>query len=367
MIFIINIYIIFLNIIYLVFKLNKTKKKVLFLSRQSNKASLDFEMMISEIKNKYPEYEVVVITKRIEKNFWEFAIQNQLLMFKTMYHLSTSEVTIIDGYNLYISTLKHKKELKIVQIWHALGAVKKFGKALIYNKQDKKIAEALKQHENYDYIIASSSKTVDYYAENFGCSKDKIINLGMPRIDYILSSEKKNKKSILKKYPEFKNKKIVLYAPTFRDNNNYKINELVDKFDKDYILILKLHPNIKIKTNYDHKNIYFCPEFNTLQLLSVAEHVITDYSSLSIEASILNKKLYFYVYDYDEYANNPGLNINLYKYFKGYMFKKPLNIYKKIKENNYDINLVKKYRNDYVNNTNGNVTEKLVEFILEEK
>ncbi|MDD2409534.1 MAG: CDP-glycerol glycerophosphotransferase family protein [Bacilli bacterium] len=367
MIFIIKIYITFLNVIYSLFKLNKTKKKVFFLSRQTNKPSIDYELMIKEIKKEYPNYKIVFLTKKIKKNPFSFFIKNNYTLFKQMYHLSNSEICIIDGYNLYISILKHKKNLKIIQIWHALGAVKKFGVQIIKKPYAQKIAKVLKQHQNYNYIIASSKKTAEIYEKTFGYSKDKIIEIGMPRIDYILNSDSNNKKKIYKKYPKFKNKKVVLYAPTFRENNNYKINELIDKFNDDYILVLKLHPAINIELLYSRKNIYLCKEFNTLQLLSVADCIITDYSAFSIETSILNKPLYFYVYDYDEYLKDPGLNIDLNKYFRGYVFKRADNLVEKIQNGNYNLELVKKYREDYVSNINGDVTQKLIKFIIGDK
>lgn len=360
MIFIINIYIIFLNIIYLVFKLNKTKKKVFFLSRQTNNLSIDYKLIIEELEKKYPDYEVVCLTKKIEKKPLTFFIKSNILIFKQMYHLSTSEVCIIDGYNLSVSVLKHKKSLKVIQIWHALGAVKKFG----YQISDSKINKALKQHKNYDYIIGSSLRTKEIYKEAFGYDDKYILDIGMPRVDYILKNKNKNK--VLKIYPEFKKKKIVLYAPTFRENNNYKIEQLVNEFNNDFIVILKLHPAIKIKEENFNENVCLCKEFNTLELLSVADYVITDYSAISIEASILDKKLYFYVYDYEEYVKYPGLNIDLYNYFKGYIYKDPIKIVNKIKEDKYDFSLVKKYKKDFITNLNGNITKNLVNFIMED-
>ncbi|MDD2504686.1 MAG: CDP-glycerol glycerophosphotransferase family protein [Bacilli bacterium] len=367
MVSIIKIYIVFLNAIYILFKFNKSKKKVFFLSRQGNSASIDYKLIIKELEKKYPTYEIVVMTKKIEKKPLTFFIKNNAILFKQMYHLSTSEICIIDGYNLSVSVLKHKKELKIIQIWHALGGVKKFGSQIKEESKKMKINKALKQHENYDYIITSSKKTKNIYQEAFNYESNKIIEIGMPRIDYILQSEKENKQNIYKKYPEFKNKKIVLYAPTFRENNNYKIKELINGFDEDYTIILKLHPAIKIDLSSLNNNIYTCKEFTSLEILSVADYIITDYSAFSIEASLLNKKLYFYVYDYEEYLKKPGLNIDLYKYFNGYIYKQPKKIIEKIKQEEYDLNLVKKYRKDYVSNINEDVTEKLVEFIMEEK
>ena len=49
-----------------------------------------------------------------------------------MYYLATSKVCVLDGYCIPASILKHKKKLKIIQIWHASGAIKKFGYQILY-------------------------------------------------------------------------------------------------------------------------------------------------------------------------------------------------------------------------------------------
>ena len=124
-----------LKIIYFFIKLFTTPKdKVLMLSRQSNEANIDFIMLQDEIKKQYPNIEVKIMCRKIPKKFLK-KVSYYFYMIKTMYHLANSKVCIVDGYELQVSILKHKKELIIVQIWHALGAIKKFGKQVINKKE----------------------------------------------------------------------------------------------------------------------------------------------------------------------------------------------------------------------------------------
>ena len=364
MVFILYLLVFYLNLVYFILKLLPTKNKIVFISRQTDKPSLDFRLLKKEIETIDKSIKIVFVTKKMKKNLFD-GIKNIINIFIQLYHLATSKVCITDGYNISISVLKHKKKLKVFQIWHSLGAIKKFGYQTLNTTKSKKIADILKMHNNYDYITCSSNEMIKYFSKSFNYEKEKFIPIGLPRIDYLLKNVKKNRKKIYSIYPKLKNKKIILYAPTFRDNNYYKINELIEAIDlKKYILIIKIHPNMNYKINYK-KNVYTCDEFTTLQLLSIANHVITDYSGISIEASILEKPVYLYVYDLKEYSKNPGININLKKELPNYVFKDEKELYQTLNSNSYDIDVIKKYKQKYVTYCDGLVTKRLAKFIIE--
>lgn len=354
-----------LNILYFFLKLLPVKNQIVFISRQSNTPTLDFIMLRDELLKKC-NYKMVMITRKMKKNKKDI-LKNSDVILKEMYYLATSKVCITDGYNIPISVLKHKNTLKIFQLWHSLGAIKKFGYQSLNNPEKKMIANIMRMHKNYDYIITGSEEMTKYFMKAFGYDETAFCPIGLPRIDYInnKNNQKQNKKEIYNKYPNFKNKKIILYVPTFRDNKNYKINELIDSITCDkYILIIKVHPNMHV--NIEKKeNVYTCDEFSSLELLSVSDYIITDYSAISIEASILEKPIFLYCYDYKEYSNYPGINIDLKSEFKDYFFTDAKRMFKKIKLENYDMNIVKKYKNKYVCNTKGTVTNNLANLIIE--
>ena len=70
-------------------------------------------------------------------------------MIKQMYHIATSRVVILDSYCIVISILKHKKKLTIIQMWHAMGAFKKFGYSIIGKSEgtSKKIIDLMRMHK----------------------------------------------------------------------------------------------------------------------------------------------------------------------------------------------------------------------------
>ena len=105
----------------------------------------------------------------------------------------------------------------------------------------------------------------------------------------------------------------ILYAPTFRSDGSNNADELISNIDSDkYNLIISLHPKDIAKK--DDKVICIDrKKYSTLEFIRVSDYVITDYSAVAIESCILNKKVIFYVYDYDEYNTENGININLFK------------------------------------------------------
>ncbi len=356
-----------LNIIYFFVKIFPSGNKVTMLSRQSDKTSIDFEYISNEIVKRDQNVKIKVLCKVLKKDPIE-RFKYCIYILKCMYHISTSKVCVLDGYSIPISILKHKKNLEIIQIWHASGAIKKFGYQSLNKKEGRglEIAKIMNMHKNYNHVVAPSNATAKFYEEAFGVSEDKIIINGLPRLDYILGDEKSNKKiqEFYKTHPKYKKKKTILYVPTFRkelDNSKY-IKRLIKSINlSKYNLIIKLHPLDKSKKNSKY---IVDKKYNTYDLLKISDYIITDYSAVAFEASILNKPLYFYVYDIDNYYKVRGLNIDLFNEMPNSTSKNPKEIIKNIESNNYDFKELKKFKTKYMGKDYYNNTEKLVDFVF---
>lgn len=355
-----------LRIIYFPIRLLKVKNKIVYISRQFNNPTMDFILLKSEIQKIDSTVKNVFLTRRIEKGLLN-SITYMFHMIRQMYHIATAKIVIVDTYCIVVSVLKHKKETKIIQIWHAMGAIKKFGYQTIGKKSgaDKKIADIMCMHKNYDFVLCSSNVTKEYYCEAFNISEEKIKYIGMPRIDYIL--KKKNTDKIYNEYPQLKNKENILYVPTFRKGKKIKINQLVENFDTSkYNLIIKLHPLDHKEYKYIQKDgIIYDDKFKSYDLIDVADKVITDYSSLAIEVALLNKPVYFYVYDLDSYTKDPGLNFDFKKERIGrYMSKTPKGMLELL-EKKYDYSVLEKFKNKFITVNTTECTKELSKYILE--
>ena len=363
MITLLSIYKVILKVVYFFFKLLKTKKnQILFLSRQDNKPSIDFIYLINDLNKRYPEYRIKVLTRRLEKNNPKQIIRSLFDPFIQSFYLATSSICIIDGYQIPVSCLKHKKELKIIQIWHSLGAIKMFGYQTLNTDYDKKMAKLMCMHQNYDVIISPSKEMSKYFALAFNTPIEKFVNIGLPRIDYLLKTHKQNKDTVYKRYPKLKDKKIILYAPTFRVYDEYKIDELIKEFKNStkWELVIKIHPRMKVSV----PKKYTYDKVSSLEVLSVSDYVITDYSAISLEAAILNKPVVLYTYDEDKYREYEGINTNLDEDLPGYNFKDASALAKFIKSNKYDKKILKNYCDKYIKYKDGSVTRRLNDYII---
>ena len=359
-----------MEIIYFFIKLfTKQKNKVTMLSRQSDSINLDFRLLRDELKNceEGENIEVKIFCKKIPKNIWG-RIKYCFFVIKNMYHIAESNVCVVDGYNIPISALKHKKGLEIIQIWHAMGAIKKFGFQVIGRKEGSttKIARIMKMHANYTCVTCTSEITRKFYSEAFRTDINKIKVLGMPRLDYVLGKNNeidKKVEELLKQYPELKRKPIILYVPKFRKKETIDIDKVINAVDEEkYNLIIRLHPLDETKVD---KKYMIDKEYSTYDLLKVADFIVTDYSAIAFETAALNKPLYFYLYDIRKYSRKRGVNIDLETEMKDCTRTSFDEIMKIINSGEYNYEELRKFREKYVETFDTDNTKRIADYIRE--
>lgn len=352
-----------LRLIYAPIKLFKAKNRIVYLSRQSNEKSVDMVLLEKAIKEECPDTQQVFRLRMIPDGFGA-KIKYCFSIIGDMYYLSTSRVALLDTYSITVSCLNHKKSLKVIQMWHALGALKKFGFQSLGTKEgrDEKISRAMCMHKNYDYILAPSKATAKFYMEAFGYPAENMKICSLPRVDEILT-DKEASARFFKENPGLGDQKIVLYLPTFRDREAYVAQELKVEFEdmEGYHLIVSTHPLFS-KVKRDERFSYN-GNFSTYDLMKVADIIITDYSACAFEASILMKPLYFFVPDYEEYLKERGLNVDLKEEMGEFTFDNAEALCKSIKEEKYDFDRLYEFKSKYVENTKANNAEILAKFI----
>lgn len=357
---------IIMKLLYAILKLFPSKNyKVLFLSRQSDELSLDFILLKEKMEQKAQEpIKIVCICNRVDdekKGLGSFAVDT----IRSMYHLSTSKVCVLDAYWPAVSMLKHKKSLTVVQMWHAIGKIKKSGYQTLDKEsgRSKKTAELMDMHKGYDYIIAGGSAFNQFYCESFRTTEDKLVNIGLPRIDHLLNTKEANCKKALELYPVFKEKKVILYAPTFRRNIELKWDSLLENIDfNNYVLVLKSHPNQKISC--EHEGVMLCEEMKAVDLLAACDYLITDYSAIALEGAVLNKKTYYYLYDYEEYTTKNGINLNPFESMPGCAFRDGKELISCLQKEEYPMDVLEEYRRKYLPENLGTSTEALANLVL---
>lgn len=375
-------------IIYFFIKLfTKQKKQVYLLSRQFNSPSINYQIIIDELKKDNIPYKVKCkkisssindsmrtqghysntfnLIKKVFSNL-KSTLSYYFSLYEQMVSIASSKVIIVDGYNLPVSLLKHKKGTKVIQMWHALGAIKKFGYQSI-GKVDginPTVARILKMHANYDYVISGSEGMNKYFAEAFNVPIEKVLAIGTPSIEFLKKKDNKITKKIKEKYPALKNKINVLYSPTFRNEKNYNYEELINNTDFTKInLIITNHFKVEERATDPRVININSNEFQTFDILKIVDYVITDYSALMIDAAVINKKILLYVYDYDEYKKNNGVNLDLLNDFPTIAYQDAKKLMNVINKNKYDIKAYHEFQKKYTPHIKTTSTEANMDLI----
>ena len=218
-----------------------------------------------------------------------------------------ARVIVTDDYCPEISQVKRRKDCKVIQLWHACGAFKKFG--LDYPGASISVEKSM--HKGYSLVSVSSPFVRRIYARAFGISLKKVKALGSPRTDALLDSARmdEERSNAIEKLPALQGKRVVLYAPTFRQKNGKQVawdskidwQELSDSLPEDVALIVNGHPlesTLLVRGSYP--NIVEKPKLSEMEIAAVADCLITDYSSIVFDFALMDKPFVFYCPDINE-------------------------------------------------------------------
>ncbi len=235
-----------------------------------------------------------------------------LHIIKVRMYMLTSKVIVTDDYMKYFRAVKLRPGQKVVQVWHAGGAFKRFG---LDAPSRLTRLEEYRTHAPYTDVCVTSENVRQFYSHAFGVDMEVVKALGSPRTDALLDSDKvKNSRDIIcQKHPLLKDKKVYVYLPTFRENDGALTDfdpmldwaQLNSDLADDEVFVIGRHPVMKkpfFKEFYSRIKDYTVDP--TPELLAVADVVVTDYSSVIFDASLLNKPMVFYCPDYGSYERD---------------------------------------------------------------
>ncbi|MBS4200649.1 CDP-glycerol glycerophosphotransferase family protein [Bacillus sp. FJAT-49732] len=383
----ITIYLFVFKVIFNFFKLFPLKNKITFVVSFGDNS----QYILEEIQKQEIAIKTIILFKGKSYLHFQsyphlkkipFDTYNIFTFLRTIYHLATSRHILIDNYFGFLAATKFKKEAEVIQLWHASGALKKFGLEDISIKNRSKRANLRfrKVYKNFHKVIVGSDIMANIFIRSFNISPKQILRTGIPRTDFFYQRNTQQiiVDRILKSNPELHNKKIILYAPTYRDNQlelnhlNIDMEEVQKQLGEGYILILRLHPAINITDNYQEKFPgfvfdYSSPKYDINELLLISDYLVTDYSSIPYEFSILNKPMIFYTYDLEEYKNNRGLIEDFEESIPGPIVRTTEELIHTLKENKFDLELLGEYSTKWNKYSNGNSSKNLVNYLFQEQ
>lgn len=335
------------------------KNKISFISLSSDRIEGDFKIISKklEAEGKYKIAYVMIKFKRTLPGCFQYFI----CLLKQVYHINTSHLVLLDSNNYAISNFK-KSSVKVIQVWHASGAIKKFG-----NDVDRSY-----QVKGYDYVLACADIWKPYYAKAFGVNEDQVIPIGIPRTDRIFNKNRMRKyhKEILTLFPQLEGKKVILYAPTFRGNvmksytyEKIDLHAMRESLGEQYCIIYKMHPLLKDTSLSDDPYIINANDISIKRLFSVCDYLISDYSSIIFEYSVLNKKVLFYTPDLKQYEEEVGMYLDYENIMPGPICHSEEELIYHIKEDNFDLDKVKEFKDIFFKYRDGKSTKRVINFI----
>lgn len=253
-------------------------------------------------------------------------LENEEIVYKNTlkyyYILKTSKYWIRS--HSIESIFKKRKDQRYIQLWHGPGATKKEG----FDILEEKTTEVIPHAKEWEYYIATDEDSYNYIVTSTHTKAERVL-LGNIRSDILVNNyDEEKRKKIRESLGIKENEKAILYAPTFReeDFNREKINLPIKKIAalKGYKFILRVHPEVKKRCDLSEypKDIIDGNKYDDIFDLYIAsDMLITDYSSVAIEYSILKKPIIFYMYDLEEYLVERDFYFNYLDNLGGPMVK----------------------------------------------
>jgi len=359
------------NLVYLFS--NRKNNKILFMSETRSSLEGNLLALSNRIKDRNldKEYKLYYSFKRVLRERKSF-----IYYIKVVYKIAKVDYIFIDDYAPIFGILNLRKT-KLIQVWHAGVGFKSVG----YSRFGKEGSPhpIVSPHRKYDYVSVASPNLISVYQEVFGLTKKHFIASGMLRLDGYLEKDRiKNiKEKLIKNYPFIKNKKVILFAPTYRGTGQSTAYYDYDKLDlnklyklcknKNYITLFKYHPFIKDKMIIDEKYKDYLIDISDYrdinELFYITDILITDYSSNIYEYSLFEKPIIFFDYDMDIYSVIRGVHTNL-EDSPGNICKTFDEVINVINDERFDIDKVKKFKKENILLTDSSACDRLIKQIL---
>jgi len=267
---------------------------------------------------------------------------------------------------------KPSKKTIVTQLWHAQGAFKKFGMDIEIPTNIRKREK--KANSRLTFVVCSSVLLEPVYAKAFGVDRSHVLPLGSPSTDYFF--EKHNINAIRNKfdenYPQCKDKKLLLYAPTFREDKE-KDKQLLSAFDAqqvkqalgdEYEVLIRLHPQVHNNISAINGAVDVTDYENIHELCLLCDILITDYSSVCMDFSIQNKPMVFYAFDLDDYEHSRDFYFDYESYVPGNVAKTMPELLEILRNNNFGINKNKGFREFNFGDIDGTASDRVAKAIL---
>lgn len=235
-----------------------------------------------------------------------------------------------DNYYAFLGGLYHPRRMRIVQLWHAAGAIKRFGwddpTTAQRSTSDQRRFQAV--YDQFDEYVVGAPAMGQVFATSYRVPLSRMQVLGYPRSDRLQDASWVNatQQRVWQQVPALKGHRVILYAPTYREGVTFTPPAGLAaalRQDPTARVVVKLHPALATTADELQRQLgpqgVAAPELSTTELLTVAETLVTDYSSVAFDYSLLPNahSLLFYLFDLPAYRQDPGVQADLLDWLPG--------------------------------------------------
>lgn len=246
-----------------------------------------------------------------------------------------------------------KKDQRYLNTWHGI-ALKYIGNDCPGRKDY--------NFDTLDYLTVSGDHDEKVFKSAFNAKEKSYLRCGMPRNEELWKAGEVEKQAMRKKLGIPEGKRVILYAPTWRESTDggksYAIKPPIHFSDwekelgEDFVVLFRAHhqTNKVLGVEYNNfvRNASDYPAVNDLMI--VADLLISDYSAISFDYSVLCRPILIYAYDYDTYLAERGTYFDIDDKYPNKSCRTEEELLNKIKNLDYEVECLntKRFRDEFV-------------------
>lgn len=287
------------------------------------------------------------------------------------YGLARSRYIFLNDNFMPLASLHLGKKVVVTQLWHAEGAFKRFGQDISQPPEIR--AREAAGNAKLTFVICSSESVAPHYASAFHVRPEQVLPLGSPRTDFFFRPQDITalRARFNEQYPQCRGKKLVLYAPTFRDDPE-KDRELLSRLDtglfnrylgEEYALLVRLHPQIHADTRTLEGAVDLTAYPDVSELVLLCDVLVTDYSSIVMDFALLRKRCIFYAFDLEEYEKDRPFYFDYESFVPGKIVRTMPELLDEIEHGVLDLARLERFRAFHFGRPDGGAAVRVVDYV----
>lgn len=297
--------------------------------------------------------------------------------------MAAAKVIFLDDSFYPVYWVQFPEDVRIVQLWHAAGAFKTVGYSRSATAGKPPFNPWGKVHKNTTHVIVSSDFDAPFYAEALGVPERRLFPTGIPRMDRFFDPARRDA-AIAKArqlLPQIAGHQVWLFAPTYRGDKVATASYDFERLDldalyalaveKDAVVLFKHHPFITHRIEVPAAQRDRLVEATDVpidvnDLLFSVDLLITDYSSIVFEYSVLGRPMVFYAYDLAEYTAERDFYVPFEQFVPGPIVQTFGELLDVIRRGDLQVEKVDAFARTHFAHLDGRSTDRVIDLALGE-